>query len=511
MVERQPVMDKLFARQLAKATEPNGEVDLKILGDARRRRLCAGRARPAPHRPLDPADGRGARGSLGKENRTCRAPRSVDRPAQPGGIRRASGAGDRAGGGAQDPICHRLHRSRSLQGGQRGFRARGLPTGCCEARKPAEDGGAGRPSWRVSAATISTSSSPRQTAGGTRATRQAHQDWSRTTSISMAIVFASVSASASRSIRPTARRGDLMVNADAALSRAKRTGAARCAFSRRKWTSNCASARAAARTRIGDRAQRTQTVLSAAGRMDGESHRIRGAAALATSDARQGRARTFIPLAEETGMIMPIGEWVLREACREAASWPQPLTVAVNLSPVQFHCGDLPALVLSILLETGLSPHRLELEITEGVLMNDFARAIVHPAATESARRQHRDGRFRNRLFVAAYLQAFPFDKIKIDKSFIDQLDAQHAVAGHHPRRHRPRPRPGAAGAGRGCGDPEHMEFLKRERCDEIQGYLIGGRNRRRSIRPPSDGRPRYRASWEWRADPALACSRRMD
>ena len=85
---------------------------------------------------------------------------------------------------------------------------------------------------------------------------------------------------------------------------------------------------------------------------------------------------TFIPVAEESGLIMQIGEWVLREACREAASWPQPLQIAVNLSPIQFRHGDLAGLVHSVLLETGLSPTRLELEITEGVLVEDFARGL---------------------------------------------------------------------------------------------------------------------------------------
>ena len=65
---------------------------------------------------------------------------------------------------------------------------------------------------------------------------------------------------------------------------------------------------------------------------------------------------TFIPIAEESGLIIPIGEWILREACREAASWPQPLKIAVNLSPIQFRHGDLPRLVHSVLLETGLAP-----------------------------------------------------------------------------------------------------------------------------------------------------------
>ena len=84
----------------------------------------------------------------------------------------------------------------------------------------------------------------------------------------------------------------------------------------------------------------------------------------------------FIPMAEESGLIVPVGEWVLREACREAATWRIPLTVAVNVSPVQFRSGDLSALVHSILLETGLAPNRLELEITESLFIDDFSRAI---------------------------------------------------------------------------------------------------------------------------------------
>jgi diguanylate cyclase (GGDEF)-like protein/PAS domain S-box-containing protein len=86
---------------------------------------------------------------------------------------------------------------------------------------------------------------------------------------------------------------------------------------------------------------------------------------------------TFIPLAEESGSIFAIGQWVLREACRVAASWTQPLRIAVNLSPAQFLQGDLPNLVLATLLETGLAADRLELEITEGVLIGDFDRAIA--------------------------------------------------------------------------------------------------------------------------------------
>jgi predicted signal transduction protein with EAL and GGDEF domain len=85
---------------------------------------------------------------------------------------------------------------------------------------------------------------------------------------------------------------------------------------------------------------------------------------------------TFVPLAEESGLIIEIGEWVLREACREAATWGRPLKIGINLSTVQFQHGDLPTTVHGILLETGLSPSRLELEITESVLIGDFARTV---------------------------------------------------------------------------------------------------------------------------------------
>jgi EAL domain-containing protein (putative c-di-GMP-specific phosphodiesterase class I) len=81
--------------------------------------------------------------------------------------------------------------------------------------------------------------------------------------------------------------------------------------------------------------------------------------------------------AEESGIIVALGEWILRTACREAAAWPRPLHLAINLSPVQFQHGDLVRMVYEILLETGLSPSRLELEITEGVLIGDFRRAVA--------------------------------------------------------------------------------------------------------------------------------------
>jgi diguanylate cyclase (GGDEF)-like protein/PAS domain S-box-containing protein len=183
---------------------------------------------------------------------------------------------------------------------------------------------------------------------------------------------------------------------------------------------------------------------------------------------------TFIPLAEESGLIAPIGEWIMREACREAASWPKPLQIAINLSPVQFRHGDLAGLVHSILVETGLPPKRLEVEITEGVLIGDFSRAVsilrrlkamgVHIAMDD----------FGTGYSSLSYLQSFPFDKIKIDQAFISNLERNQqsatiirAVIGLA----RGLKLPVLA---EGVENQEQLDFLAKEHCDEIQGYLIG-------------------------------------
>jgi diguanylate cyclase (GGDEF)-like protein len=182
----------------------------------------------------------------------------------------------------------------------------------------------------------------------------------------------------------------------------------------------------------------------------------------------------FIPIAEESSLIISIGEWVLREACAEAASWPRPLQIAVNLSPAQFKQGDLPTLVHSILLETGLSPSRLELEITEGVLIGDFSRAvsILRRLKVLGVRIAMDD--FGTGYSSLSYLQSFPFDKIKIDRSFIAKVQSNHQSAAIVRA---------VIGLARGLEVPvvaegvetrEQLKFLTQEFCSEIQGYLIG-------------------------------------
>jgi len=184
--------------------------------------------------------------------------------------------------------------------------------------------------------------------------------------------------------------------------------------------------------------------------------------------------REFIPLAEESGLIIPIGEWVLREACREAASWANPLRIAVNLSPVQFRHGDLPALVHSILLDSGLRTDRLEIEITENVLIDDFTRAVAILRRVKALGVRIAMDDFGTGYSSLAYLQAFPFDKIKIDQAFIANFDRNPQSASIIRA---------VIGLGHGLELPvmaegvetkEQLSFLTKEACNGIQGYIIG-------------------------------------
>ena len=116
----------------------------------------------------------------------------------------------------------------------------------------------------------------------------------------------------------------------------------------------------------------------------------------------------FIPVAEELRLIDKIGAWVLREACRTAMLWPKHLTVAVNLSPAQFAAGSVSAMVAAALEETGLEPHRLELEITETLLLGNTEAIMTRAADPQGDGRGDRDGRFRHRLFEPQLSVALP-------------------------------------------------------------------------------------------------------
>jgi diguanylate cyclase (GGDEF)-like protein/PAS domain S-box-containing protein len=181
----------------------------------------------------------------------------------------------------------------------------------------------------------------------------------------------------------------------------------------------------------------------------------------------------FIPLAEETGLICSIGAWVLKKACTEAVGWPGKIMVAVNLSSVQFKSGTLVLDVISALGESGLPAHRLELEITETVLLQDTD-------ATMSTLNQLRDlgahiamDDFGTGYSSLGYLQKFPFDKIKIDQSFVRDLIEKpesvaivRAVTGLGSAL-------GMATTAEGVETIGQLEQLRREGCTEVQGYLF--------------------------------------
>src|SRR5450432_4262964 len=182
----------------------------------------------------------------------------------------------------------------------------------------------------------------------------------------------------------------------------------------------------------------------------------------------------FIPLAEESSLIVEMGEWILREACREAASWSKPLQIAVNLSPAQFMHGDLVSLVHSILLETGLAPGRLELEITEGVLIEDFDRGLALLRRLKALGVRISMDDFGSGYSSLSYLQAFPFDKIKIDRAFVMNLGRNPQSAaivcaviglGHGLE---------MSIVAEGVETQEQLGFLAEQGCDAVQGYFIG-------------------------------------
>jgi diguanylate cyclase (GGDEF)-like protein len=181
----------------------------------------------------------------------------------------------------------------------------------------------------------------------------------------------------------------------------------------------------------------------------------------------------FIPLAEETGLIVPIGSWVLRKACMDATGWPKDVSVAVNLSPAQFKNHNLVPSIVATLTESGLAPNRLELEITESVLLQDSEAtlAALHQLREHGIRISMDD--FGTGYSSLSYLRSFPFDKIKIDQSFVHDLAAQgdsmaiiRAVTGLGKSL-------GIVTIAEGVETSEQLALLRAEGCTEVQGFLF--------------------------------------
>lgn len=182
----------------------------------------------------------------------------------------------------------------------------------------------------------------------------------------------------------------------------------------------------------------------------------------------------FIPLAEESGLILPIGEWVLRKACAEAAGWATPHKIAVNLSPVQLGHVDLPRLVHQILVETGLSPTRLELEITETAMISDMERTTHILRQLKALGVSIAMDDFGTGYSSLSTLRAFPFDKIKLDRSFMSELDGgpqSSAIIRAVLALGESLAIPVLA---EGVETMEQLSFLRDQGCTEAQGYLLG-------------------------------------
>ncbi|WP_128930533.1 EAL domain-containing protein [Bradyrhizobium zhanjiangense] len=182
----------------------------------------------------------------------------------------------------------------------------------------------------------------------------------------------------------------------------------------------------------------------------------------------------FIPLAEETGLIVPLGEWVLRTACAEAAKWPAYVRIAINLSPAQFRSTELVPVVVGALASSGIAPHRLELEVTETVIMHDSDAVFAVLAQLRELGVRIALDDFGTGYSSLSFLQRFPFDKVKIDRSFVGELSSARAEA-HHLARAVVRfaVSLGKTTTAEGVETKEQLDILREEGCAETQGYYF--------------------------------------
>ena len=268
---------------------------------------------------------------------------------------------------------------------------------------------------------------------------------------------------------------DLVKNADMALYRAKADGRGTARFYEKRMD-EAVRERRLLEADLHQAIERGETKIHYQPLADLESGRIIGFEALARWDhpvRGEVPPDQFVPVAEESGFIVALGAWVLRKACAEAATWQDSLRVSVNLSPVQFAHGDLAAEVETILDETGLDPARLDLEITEGLLIEDSDRAIGILRRLKALGVKISMDDFGTGHSSLSYFRIFPFDKVKIDQSFVrDMIDNPQAMAIVR----------SVIGLGQGLGMPvvaegvetqAQFDALIAEGCDQAQGYLI--------------------------------------
>jgi len=181
---------------------------------------------------------------------------------------------------------------------------------------------------------------------------------------------------------------------------------------------------------------------------------------------------TFIPIAEETGSIVDIGQWVIRTALEDAARWPDHITVAVNMSPMQMKDANLLSVVVNALGSSGVAAHRLEIEITENLLMQESEGmlAVLHRLRKLGVKIALDD--FGTGYSSLNYLRSFPFDKIKIDRCFVSELaereDCQAIVRSVIALANELK----MTTTAEGVEVHEQLEALRRHGCDQVQGFL---------------------------------------
>jgi EAL domain-containing protein (putative c-di-GMP-specific phosphodiesterase class I) len=204
---------------------------------------------------------------------------------------------------------------------------------------------------------------------------------------------------------------------------------------------------------------------------------------------------TFIPIAEENGLILSLGEWVLRRACADAMSWEHQSKVAVNVSALQLAQADLPRLFHQVMLETGLPARRLEIELTESAIMADRERALYVLRQIKAMGIGVALDDFGTGYSSLETLRAFPFDKIKLDRFFIAELEGSpqataivRAVLALGKSLSIPI-------LAEGVETREQLEVLLREGCDEVQGFLLGYPGPTATAATPSEAFPSPRSS----------------
>ena len=181
----------------------------------------------------------------------------------------------------------------------------------------------------------------------------------------------------------------------------------------------------------------------------------------------------FIPIAEDNGLIVAIGSWVIREACRLASRWPAEVKIAVNLSPIQLRAHNLPSVIVGALAASGFAADRLELEVTESVLLEDVEASL---AALDAINRLHVRTTlddFGTGYSSLSYLTRFPFQTLKIDRSFIADLEQNPASVAIVQTVIDLAAKLGMRTVAEGVETQAQLDQLRRTRCDAVQGFLL--------------------------------------